>query len=172
MYFQRYIFSKSYVLMDLEFMILDTFDSLRSSLIRFQSLEEADEVCTKLEDRDVKGQDFTDILALYMKDGGGYNVDHQQYYYDELQHYYDEEYHHHQHSEKPSAKDNKYYQEEEYYGEEGGYGQEEDQEAERNQQDEADLMVKEERQKIMSEYEKLEMQAFESEFNQLIQEST
>jgi len=55
MYFQRYIFSKSYVLMDLEFMILDTFDTLRSSLIRFQSLEEADEVCTKLEDRDVKG---------------------------------------------------------------------------------------------------------------------
>ena len=29
-------------------------------------------------------------------------------------------------------------------------------------------MVREERQKIMSEYEKLEMQAFESEFNQLI----
>lgn len=99
MYFQRYIFSKSYVLMDLEFMILDTFDTLRSSLIRFQSLEEADEVCTKLEDRDVKGQDFTDILALYMKDGGGYNLDHQQYYYDELQHYYDEEHYHHQHAE-------------------------------------------------------------------------
>lgn len=126
MYFQRYIFSKSYVLMDLEFMILDTFDTLRSSLIRFQSLEEADEVCIKLEDRDVKGQDFTDILALYMKDGGGYNLDHQQYYYDELQHYYDEEHYHHQHAE-PSTKDNKYYQEEEYdgqyYGEEGGaYG--------------------------------------------------
>lgn len=124
MYFQRYIFSKSYVLMDLEFMILDTFDTLRSSLIRFQSLEEADEVCNKLEDRDVKGQDFTDILALYMKDGGGYNVDHQQYYYDELQHYYDEEYYHPHHAEKPSAaKDNKHYQEEDYYGEEGGaYG--------------------------------------------------
>ncbi len=76
MYFQRYIFSKSYVLMDLEFMILDTFDTLRSSLIRFQSLEEADEICTKLEDRDAKGLDFTDILALYMKDGGGYNIDH------------------------------------------------------------------------------------------------
>jgi hypothetical protein len=29
-------------------------------------------------------------------------------------------------------------------------------------------MVREERQKILSEYEKLEMQAFESEFNQLI----
>jgi regulator of nonsense transcripts 2 len=35
MYFQRYIFSKSYVLMDLEFMVLDTIDNLRPGLIRF-----------------------------------------------------------------------------------------------------------------------------------------
>ena len=32
LFFQRYILSKSYVLMDLEFMILDTFDHLRPSL--------------------------------------------------------------------------------------------------------------------------------------------
>ena len=33
-------------------------------------------------------------------------------------------------------------------------------------------LVKEERQKIINEYERLEMQAFESDFNSLIQEST
>ena len=33
-------------------------------------------------------------------------------------------------------------------------------------------LVKEERQKIINEYERLEMQAFESDFNLLIQEST
>jgi regulator of nonsense transcripts 2 len=48
LHFQRYIFSKTYVLMDLEFMILDTFDNLRATLIRFQSLEEAEEVCLKI----------------------------------------------------------------------------------------------------------------------------
>lgn len=59
--------------MDLEFMILDTFDTLRpSGLIRFQSLEEADEVCKKIEDRELQGQDIVDILARYHKDGGGY----------------------------------------------------------------------------------------------------
>lgn len=35
MFFQKYIFSKNYVLMDLEFMILDTFDNLRPKLIKF-----------------------------------------------------------------------------------------------------------------------------------------
>lgn len=44
-YFQRYIYSKSYVLMDLEFMILDTFDNLRPALIKFQTPEEADKTC-------------------------------------------------------------------------------------------------------------------------------
>jgi hypothetical protein len=33
-------------------------------------------------------------------------------------------------------------------------------------------LIKEERQKIINEYERLEMQAFESDFNSLIQEST
>ena len=55
MYFQRYIFSKSYVLMDLEFMILDTFDTLRPQLIKFQSLEEADQACTTIEEREAYG---------------------------------------------------------------------------------------------------------------------
>lgn len=71
-FFQRYIFSKSYVLMDLEFMILDTFDNIRPSIIRFQSIEEADECCRVIEDREARGKDIIDILASYHKDGGGY----------------------------------------------------------------------------------------------------
>jgi hypothetical protein len=39
-----------------------------------------------------------------MKDGGGYNIDHQQFYYEELQqHYYEEEYY------GTKAKADKYY---------------------------------------------------------------
>lgn len=34
-FFERYIYSKNYVLMDLEFMILDTFDNIRPKFIRF-----------------------------------------------------------------------------------------------------------------------------------------
>lgn len=39
-FFQKYIYSKSYVLMDLEFMILDTFDKMRPSLTfkKFENL--------------------------------------------------------------------------------------------------------------------------------------
>ena len=75
-FFQRYIYSKSYVLMDLEFMILDTFDQLRPALLRFQSHEEADEVCRLIEDRETKGKEVGDILGSYQRDGGGYD-----YYY-------------------------------------------------------------------------------------------
>ena len=87
-------------------MILDTFDTLRPSQIRFQSQQEADEVCLKLEDRDIKGVDFTDILAKYMKDGGGYNLDHQHYVYEDLQHYYEEE---HYGGDGGKTKADKYY---------------------------------------------------------------
>ena len=45
-------------------------------------------------------------------------------------------------------------------------------EEEYHEQMEAVDLIKEERAKIISEYERLEMQAFESEFNSLIQEST
>ena len=58
--------------MDLEFMILDTFDNLRPGFIKFQSLEEADELCKKIEEREFKGADITDLLSRYQKDGGGY----------------------------------------------------------------------------------------------------
>jgi regulator of nonsense transcripts 2 len=50
LYFQRYIFSKNYVLMDLEFMILDTFDNIRPKLVKFQTEDEADEACKSIED--------------------------------------------------------------------------------------------------------------------------
>jgi hypothetical protein len=63
--------------MDLEFMVLDTFDTLRPALIKFQSLEEANEVCALIEEREMKdgGKDITDILASYQRDGGGYEYD-------------------------------------------------------------------------------------------------
>ena len=41
--------------MDLEFMVLDTFDSLRPGLLKFQSLEEAEKACAYIEDREVAG---------------------------------------------------------------------------------------------------------------------
>lgn len=51
--------------MDLEFMILDTFDTLRPGMTKFQSQEEAEELCKKIEAREVKGQDINDILQRY-----------------------------------------------------------------------------------------------------------
>ena len=50
-FFQRYILSKSYVLMDLEFMILDALDYMRPSqkFKKFESHQEADAACRKIE---------------------------------------------------------------------------------------------------------------------------
>jgi hypothetical protein len=75
MYFQRYIFSKSYVLMDLEFMVLDTFDQARPGLVRFSSAAEAAEACAFLEDREARGLPVVDLLASYQRDGGGYDLE-------------------------------------------------------------------------------------------------
>ena len=48
-FFQRYIYTKSYILMDLEFMILDTFDTMRPRRApKLQSLVEADAACSKI----------------------------------------------------------------------------------------------------------------------------
>ncbi len=48
-FFQRYIFQKTYMLMDLEFMLLDTFESLRPKQApKVNSLEEAQEACTRI----------------------------------------------------------------------------------------------------------------------------
>ena len=74
MYFQRYIYSKSYVLMDLEFMVLDTFDSLRPALIKFQTPEEAEKACEFIAQREAAGLDIQDVLGSYQKDGGGYEL--------------------------------------------------------------------------------------------------
>jgi len=49
-FFERYIFSKNYVLMDLEFAILDTFDNIRPKFIRFTTESESVEACKKIED--------------------------------------------------------------------------------------------------------------------------
>ena len=51
LFFQKYIYSKSYVQMDLEFMILDTLDSIRpsSSFKKFENLFELQQACNKIE---------------------------------------------------------------------------------------------------------------------------
>lgn len=51
LWFQRYIHMKAYVLMDLEFMILDTFDKIRPNPFfkRFDSLEQVEEACLQIE---------------------------------------------------------------------------------------------------------------------------
>lgn len=46
--FQRYILSKSYVSLDLEFMILDTFEIIRPDMKLYKTYEEADEECKKI----------------------------------------------------------------------------------------------------------------------------
>ena len=48
-FFQRYIYSKNYIFMDLEFMILDTFDSMRPRKApKVASIEEANVACKKI----------------------------------------------------------------------------------------------------------------------------
>lgn len=49
-FFQRYIYSKTYVLMDLEFMILDTLDKVRPShaFKKFENLQSVTEACDKI----------------------------------------------------------------------------------------------------------------------------
>ena len=75
--------------MDLEFMVLDTFDSLRPALIKFQSLDEAEQAVALIEEREAKGKDIVDLLASYHKDGGGYDFTgaQQQYYYEDDYYY-------------------------------------------------------------------------------------
>jgi hypothetical protein len=74
--------------MDLEFMVLDTFDALRPALIRFQSSEEAELACSYIEAQELKGLEIAGILAKYQKDGGGYEID----YYGNEAYAYGEEY--------------------------------------------------------------------------------
>jgi hypothetical protein len=48
-FFQRYIFKKSYILMDLEFMLLDTFDNLRPRKApKLASLDDANTACARI----------------------------------------------------------------------------------------------------------------------------
>lgn len=71
--------------MDLEFMILDTFDLLRPKLIKFQSLEESQEVCNAIENRENANKEFNDIIREY------HERDLKDDYYDEEYYDYDEE---------------------------------------------------------------------------------
>ena len=63
-FFQRYIFSKSYVLMDLEFMILDTFDKIRpaTNFRRPTNLAQASALCKQLEDFEAETLQTTCML--------------------------------------------------------------------------------------------------------------
>lgn len=48
-FFQRYILSKNYIYMDLEFMLLDTFDSVRpKNFPKVENLQEANQLCQKI----------------------------------------------------------------------------------------------------------------------------
>ena len=48
-FFQRYILQKSYIYMDLEFMLLDTFDSMRSkNFPKLDTLEQANAACRRI----------------------------------------------------------------------------------------------------------------------------
>ena len=82
MFFQRYIYAKSYVLMDLEFMALDTFDAVRPKFMRFQSQAEAEAVCRQVEEREAEGGDAADVIRAYREE---------EQYYREADDYYDEE---------------------------------------------------------------------------------
>ena len=49
-FFQRYIFGKKYILMDLEQMTMDTLDAIRPSQLRkFEDFEQANSACLKIE---------------------------------------------------------------------------------------------------------------------------
>lgn len=84
MFFQRYIFSKNYVLMDLEFMILDTFDSVRPKFIRFQSQTEAELTCQQIEDLEQKNCNIMEVIRAYHEE----DQSSEDYYRDQ---YYDDE---------------------------------------------------------------------------------
>jgi len=60
-FFQRYIHSKNYILMDLEFMILDCFDHLGFRGIN--SHEEAEEICQKVEEAEANDKTYQFVLA-------------------------------------------------------------------------------------------------------------
>jgi regulator of nonsense transcripts 2 len=53
-FFQRYIFTKNFISLDLEFMILDTFQNLRPKLRTFENLEEVDLECKRIEELEKK----------------------------------------------------------------------------------------------------------------------
>ena len=48
-FFQRYILQKSYIYMDLEFMLLDTFDGIRNkNFPKVQTIDEANTICRRI----------------------------------------------------------------------------------------------------------------------------
>ena len=48
-FFQRYVYTKTYIMMDLEFMLLDTFDNLRPKMApKVSSLKQAEEAIRKI----------------------------------------------------------------------------------------------------------------------------
>lgn|SRR5690606_4071734 len=73
--------------MDLEFMILDTFDTVRPKFIKFENQSEAEEVCKQIEQYETDGRDIMDIIRAYHEEDQHLMND--DYYDDE---YYDQEY--------------------------------------------------------------------------------
>lgn len=157
-FFSRFIFSKNYVLMDLEFMILDTLDNVRPRFQKFKAESEAAEACTLIEAAESAGRDIQPLLRQYMEGGEDYD-DYGADYSKHNDDYYYDEYGYEQKEEKEGA---------ERKGEEQ---QEEDEMLEPLDEEVSKQQIKEQRELIMNEQEKQEMNAFELEFNSLIQES-
>lgn len=83
-FFERYIFSKNYVLMDLEFMILDTFDNIRPKFVRFATGEEAEEACKLIDEAEQHGEDIQKVIRSYLEEDDYYSQQYDDdYYYDE-----------------------------------------------------------------------------------------
>jgi hypothetical protein len=72
--------------MDLEFMILDTFDTVRPKFIRFETQSEAEEVCKRIEECENEDRSILDIIRSYHEEDQMMLND--EYYDDE---YYDQE---------------------------------------------------------------------------------
>lgn len=80
--------------MDLEFMILDTFDQIRPSFCKFQSEEEANEACKKIQEAEKEsgsymyGNDsgYSDrvqrVINGYVKGSKGYEEEEDDYWAD------------------------------------------------------------------------------------------
>lgn len=63
-FFQKYILSKNYLPMLIEFMVLDIFEFLNPNIIFFKNIKDATEACNKI--IQVKMHFFCEILRMFL----------------------------------------------------------------------------------------------------------